>query len=351
MKWPWSREADGLERRDYADIVLQLLQARADGEEADLLTTAAVEQAAGAVARAFASVTVDGAAHVVEALTPAVLGRIGRDVIRHGESVHAIDVRRGRVALAPVAAWTMDGGHDPRTWRYDVQLTGPTMEVTRKGVPASGIVHVRWASEPQRPHEGTSAATYAAETARTASRAERSIGDEAGAAVGSIVALPESSDTVFNTIKAALDKLRGEAIPVETAAAGWADDRVTAPKRDWGATRIGGAPPQGTVTARQAAQDGLLGAFGVPAALYNPGDGTAAREGLRRFWIATVIPLLRALCFEARAKLEGDCQFRFDPYVLDVTGRASALKALTEAGVELADARTLVGLEHVGVVR
>ena len=348
VRLPWSRKPKIETREGFSDLLLQLLRTRADGDDADLLGVAAVEQAAGAVSRAFASCTVEGAAHVVEALTPGVLGRIGRDVVRYGESLHVLDFQHGP-ALRPAGNWTVTGGPNPATWLFDCTMDGPT-RMAQRWVPWAGVLWVPWGAEAARPHEGRSAASYAAQTARTASRSERAIGDESGGAVGSIIAAPESDQTTFDRLEAALNKLKGETILAETSAAGWGEGRQAAPRRDWQAQRIGGAPPDGSLRARQDAADGLLGAFGVPAALYNPGDGTAAREGLRRFWISTVIPLLRVLCHEVREKLEGSCAFHFDPYTLDVTGRANALKSLTESGVPLVEARELVGLQRVGVV-
>ena len=87
----------------------------------DVLGTASVEQAAGALSRAFASVEVEGDAHIVAALTAPVLASIGRALVRHGESLHLIAMGDdGRVTLRPAGRV----GHHGRTGPGDVAGTG-----------------------------------------------------------------------------------------------------------------------------------------------------------------------------------------------------------------------------------
>ena len=345
----WPRRKPKVETREgFGDLLLQLLNARADGDEADLLGVAAVEAVAGAVSRAFTACVVEGAQHVVDALTPSVLARVGRDLVRHGESLHVVHVGR-TVSLLPAASWTVQGGPAPSSWLYDVTMDGPT-RMAQRVIPNDGVVFVAGATEAARPHEGRSAASYASNTARTASRSERAVGDEAGGPVGSVVALPEGDQETFDRVAAAVGKLRGEVIPVETTASAWGEGRDASPKRDWTAQRIGGAVPDGSIRAREAAQDGLVGALGGSVSLFSDADGTAQREAIRRFTLLTTVPLLRLLRAEVVAKLEGACRFRYDPQLTDISGRAGALKALVEAGVSLAEAREIVGLGLVGIV-
>ena len=60
MRWPWQRP----ERRDagggYTDAVVAAIEARASAKVADVSATAAIESAAGALSRAFASAEVHG---------------------------------------------------------------------------------------------------------------------------------------------------------------------------------------------------------------------------------------------------------------------------------------------------
>ena len=90
MRWPWQK----LERREaiggYTDIIGRLIEAQASGATANASATAAVEAASGALSRALASAVVEGPEWINEAVTPRVLGQIGRDLIRVGESLHVL---------------------------------------------------------------------------------------------------------------------------------------------------------------------------------------------------------------------------------------------------------------------
>ena len=116
MRWPWQkekRESGG----DFSDAVVRLIESQASGTAADASTTAGVEAASGALSRAFASAEVDGPAWVQDAVTPAVLAQVGRDLVRAGDSMHVIRAGGdGAVRLIPASSWHWEGSHDPATW-------------------------------------------------------------------------------------------------------------------------------------------------------------------------------------------------------------------------------------------
>ena len=354
MRWLPARYKPKVETRaaggGYTDTVLKILQARAAGSGVDVLGTASVEQAAGALSRAFASVEVEGDAHIVAALTAPVLASIGRALVRHGESLHLIAMGDdGRVTLRPAAAWAITGGPDPATWQVRATLAGPSgsVEVAR---PWAGCLYLAWGVDPARPWTGSGPMAYAGESARLAAEADHSIASELGGPTGSVIAVPAFGDGQLDAMTAAIKALEGSVFLAESTSAAWdRDSPSSAPRQDWQRNRLGADIPLGNVQARAQAMEGLLGAAGTPPALFNPGDGTAAREGLRRYWLSTVSPLLKLLCAEARLKLEGSCSFSFDPYVLDTPGRAKTLKTLVDSGIPLAEARALAGID-AGVI-
>ena len=101
LRWPWSKSEKRESGGDFSDAVVRLIEAQAAGSAADASSTAAVEAASGALSRAFASAEVVSDDWVVEAVTPAVLGQIGRDLVRKGSTMHVIRLYGGQVRADP----------------------------------------------------------------------------------------------------------------------------------------------------------------------------------------------------------------------------------------------------------
>ena len=90
---------------------------------------AAVEAVAGRVSRLMEVAQVSGGPRATQALTPTVLGMIGRSLIEWGESLHMLKYRVGpggvEFYLCPTQHnWTVYGGADPEEWIVDATLTG-----------------------------------------------------------------------------------------------------------------------------------------------------------------------------------------------------------------------------------
>ena len=162
MRWPWQSKS---EKRDssYTDTLIAYLVNQATGSLADAGSTAAVEAAAGALSRAFASAEVQAESWAVDALAPAVLGQIGRDLIRQGGSLHVIALVGGaspRVRLLPAASWSFTGADDPDTWRVEATTSGPSGTVTRN-LPYHGVIFCAWGHEPGRGYTGIGPTAWA----------------------------------------------------------------------------------------------------------------------------------------------------------------------------------------------
>ena len=133
MRWPWQRRERRDSGGDFSDAVVRLIEARAAGTAADASSTAAVEAACGALSRAFASAEVVGPDWVSEAVSPAMLAQVGRDLIRSGQSMHVIRMGAdGTVRLIPASSWHFEGGHDPATWTVRATCYGPSTSTTWK---------------------------------------------------------------------------------------------------------------------------------------------------------------------------------------------------------------------------
>ena len=300
MRWPWQKRETRDSGGDFTDAVVRLIEAQAAGTAADASSTAAVEAAAGALSRAFASAQVEGPAHVLDAVTPGFLGQVGRDLVRSGDSMHVIDVdEMGRVSLLPCSSWHFEGNAHPDTWTVRATFYGPSTSTTRN-LPFAGVVFCKWGSTPGQPYVGTGPLSWAHTTARLQSETERSLADEAGGPLAHLLAVPQdggddSGDDPLTLLKADIRTARGRALLVETVAAAWGEGRASAPQRDWRPERLGPMPPDSMEKIRAGAFNAVLAACGTPPALFDDSDGTSQRESFRRYLTTVVQPLSRLL--------------------------------------------------------
>lgn len=349
MRWPWRKREQRDSGGDFSDAVLRLIEAQAAGKVADASSTAAVEAAAGALSRAFASGRVEGPPHVREAVTGRFLAQAGRDLIRSGDSMHVIDVNMiGRVSLLPCSSWHFEGDAHPDTWTVRATFYGPSTSTTRN-LPFAGVVFVTWGSTPGQPYVGTGPLSWAHTTARLQSEAERSLADEAQGPLAQLLAIPQDGgddgeDDPLKLLKADLRTARGKALLLETVAAGWGDGRSAAPQRDWQAARLGPTPPESMVRVRSDAFEAVLAATGTPPSLFIDSDGTSQREAIRRWHQNVVLPMARLLQDELSEKLEAEVRLVFDSYPLDLAGRAQAFQKLVAGGVPVNEALATSGL-------
>ena len=89
----------------------------------------------------------------------------------------------------------------------------------------------------------------------------------------------------------------------------------------------------------------FVAACGASVSLFTDADGTAQREALRRFHLATVIPVARLIEHELSERFETpDLKFVFDLYPADLAGRASAFQRLVSGGMSVEKAAAISGI-------
>ena len=108
-----------------------------------------------------------------------------------GEHVSVVQVDgTGRVALLRASSWNISGSADPRSWRYDVSLSGPTGTHTRV-VPADGVVHVRYLPDNRAPWRGVAPWKRAPTLSKLAAEVEAALVREVRLPVKIIIPMPQ----------------------------------------------------------------------------------------------------------------------------------------------------------------
>ena len=332
----------------YTDMLVAALQAQAAGGDSSPAATGAVEAACAVISRALSAASVENAGPFANALTPAMLGMAGRALVVRGECAFLIETGGGMPELLPCASWDVTGG-DPRpaAWTYRVDLAGPSGTSTRQASGAD-VVHFRWSCDPAQPWRGVSPIARAGLTGRALAAAETAIGNEAKGPHGHLMAVgdqlpPEAATALHGKITG----LKGGLALLETQASWSAMGPQSAPKRDWAAERIGFNAPESLNAAAAMAARGILGAVGIPPALFEAkGDGSGQREAWRRTLHGTLAPLAKILETELRAKLEQPrLAINMDPlHASDISGRARAFGSLVKGGMDVTEAARLSGL-------
>ena len=286
MKLPWTKKA---EHRNYTDALIAAAFAQASGEVVAGLS-ASLEIAAGWWQRAFQSIDIQPAGIVSDLVNPH-LGAIGRALVARGEIVFAIDADGESLALLPASEYDVSGGPNPASWSYRLTLTGPTETVTRTYQP-DRVLHLMYAPS-ARSWKGVSPIMQSETTKTLLNNMEQRLGEEVGAGVGNVIPVPNKESVA--TLQAELRALGGKLALVETTAKGYGEGQQGIPTGDFQPRRLGGNPPESTVTLRRQVEESILAAAGVPSSILAGDSDTAAREGLKRFVYTVIDPVATRL--------------------------------------------------------
>ena len=357
MRWPWQRR----ERRQassYTDLIVAGRTDAAFDGAVKASATAAVEAAAGAWARAFASASVTNAPDdVTEAVSPAFLAQVGRDLVRRGEAVFVIDMARaGEIMLTPAASWDILGPTaDPATWTYRLTDDGPSGTRTRH-LPSAGVIHAMYSINPARPWAGVGPLAWASLSGTLHSRVEGALSDDARGSVGYVLPAPagaensadeDEDDDQLAALLTRLKALKGRLMVVDSMSGSWGGDQRDAPKQDWSQRRLGPEPDETLAKLHEQTASAIVAMCGVPVRLVNGGtDSAALRESWRQFLHGSVQPVAGLVEQELRAKLDAPgLALSFDRlFASDLSGRARAFQSMVGGGMDVAKAAALAGL-------
>ena len=350
MSFPWKRPASAIETRadsSYTDALVAAITANAGGQSTAFPTsTAALEAASGFAGRAFAAAEITAADSIVAALDPPTMAMIGRALIRRGEIVLLIrvDMERG-LTLLPCQSHDVDGGPDPATWVYRCSLGGPERTLTYDKVPAEGVVHLRYAVDPERPWRGYGPLGVALLAGRLSAETVSALADEVSGPRGTLLGVPvDGADPTVSELRKDIASLRGKTA-LWQGGSDW-DNEGTGGKAGMGSVRLGASPPAPLIELMKRATQEVYAACGLNPSIFEAGTGTQARESYRQALFATIAPLGRIVETELRAKL-GDPAIAIGWEELrasDISGRARAFQSMVGGGMPLDRAAALSGL-------
>ena len=268
-------------------------------------SVSAAETSAGMWERAFAAATVLPPGAAADALTPELMGTIGRAFVRRGEIVFVIDVSdEGDILLLPSSGHTIEGGPNPSSWTYECTVPGPSGTMTVKRG-AAGVVHLRHAIEPSRPWKGLSPLAFAASTGRLLGGLEKNLANEASGASGYVLPMPsDPSSGIYDELKTDLKNSNGGTTFAETTSGGQDIGKQAAPQADYKPRRYGLDVPAANVSLRSDIEMCVLSIHGIsPSLVQSNSDGTAQTQALRRFVFTTIEPIGKRIAAEMARKL------------------------------------------------
>ena len=340
---------DRQEGGSYTDALVSLIQSRAGGASALPGATAALEAASGFVSRSFASADVVMADSTMAGmLDPHTLSMIGRSLIRNGEFVAAIKMglQDDSPRLATAASWTVTGGADPAGWTYQVSLSGPSAQSTIV-VPAAGVVHVRYTSDPTTPWRGVGPLQSARLAGRLSAEVSAALADELSGPRGQLLPLPNVSGDSPEIVALQNDirGLNGGLAFVESMADQFGSGPISNPSSGWDSVRLGAAIPAASIEAAKLAFAEVVAACGLSVALWDDSQGTGKREAYRQAIHTVVAALGRIVSAEMTSKMGSDIRLDWTELRAgDISGRSRALQSMVGAGMDLTKAMALSGL-------
>lgn len=334
---PWRTEHRQTVQAPYTDAFVSAIIASRGGQPLSGLETAAAEIAAGVVGRAFGTSRID-----VSWATPEVLVAIARDLILKGESVWLL--RMGE--LVPIATFEIFGRASPRTWRYRLQMHGPSGATETVTVGRDAVLHARYSIDRTHPWIGVGPMQRSSYAAELVANIETSLRSETSCPVGYLLPIPvDGNDATVTELKSDISALRGRVAIVETTAAGWGDGRHAAPRQDYVPQRIGPNPPPSMPQIHAAIQTAVLAMCGVPVELVVSAEGTGQREAWRRFLHGTIQPIGTLVAAEMSRLAGRPLEFDHERlFASDISGRARAFQSLVGGGLTVEQAAAQSGL-------
>ena len=345
------KSALGMEERAnfYSPGVEEALFNAALTGKADASQTSAAATAVRAISNSFAVATVTPIA-LAQVLTPPLLVDMIRRVLVTGNAVYVIDVDAdGGLSLIPAQSFQVSGGYRPSSWVYRIELPRPSGDPLVRSIPAEGIMHVKVNASRGSPWSGVSPLAHLSGSALA--NLERSLTYETSPPSGLLMALPDGVSSEQATAAAtAIRTGQGGISLMGTTAGGYGQGSAASPSAratDYRQVRFGPEIPSTSISAHSELTTSVLNAMGISEQLFRGGGGPGMRESARQLLLGVIAPLSAVVVHELSQALNQTVSLDFSALrALDSAIRSRAVLALTSAGVSLADALHILGLDE-----
>lgn len=346
----WGRETRSL-GNDYGSWLVSV--AAGTDQPGKAAETATAVACAFQWASALAASRVEGDRH--GAVTPDLLAAVGWRLVQSGQYIGRIVLDGDSLRLVEPSGYDVEGSPDPSSWRWHLEEAGPSLQHTVRGVTNEGLVRIPWAVNPAAPWGAVGPLT--ASTAKALGNLEERLQQEAGSLSALVIPTPPATAKTDGqtvdpaaTLGSDLVSAKGKPILVETMASGHGEGRAAAPQADYVQRRIGFDPPETLDALRQAVEQSVYTACGIPPSLGTSeiASGQGQREAYRRFVLQSVAPMLLRVQRELADKLDSpDLALSADPLRgEDYAGRARAVAQFVASGIDPGRALALAGFDE-----
>ena len=275
-----------------------------------------------------------------------LLASLIRRMLTTGESLAVMELKDGNLSLNQSVGWNITGNtSDPNQWQYQCQIATPSggKTITTTG---AGVIHFRYCTEPENPYQGFSPLFLMQKSAGTMYELDSRFDEEAQTSVGQILSMTTEADKVDSQDEwlhhyQYLSQMRG-GIFVER------QNRERGSMQSFaGRTRVGPEFALNQIYLRDRLHADISAAFAIPVELLiADGEGTGSREAFRRFVLTCIQPMASNLAEELSMKLDMPVSFSFEALrSADLQGIARGIKALTDAGLSIEEAKAMAGLQ------
>ena len=346
MKFPkfWEHRSSIAPSGSYTTDVLNYITSSVSGHSLRG-AAAAIEVAAGVWQRGLATAEVSPMNGRTAALSPSVLGYIGRYLLLRGEVLFEIGARDGEITLTPAQSWTVAGGIDPASWMYECTFQSPSTSVVRT-LPAGRVLHLMYSQSHHAPWRGIGPLSSAGLTQELVAQIETALAQEAGTPRGYNFPVPDVGQAGKLTTELRSSKGALNLVPSVASDAAWGSGIESKPGDDFVSKRFGMMPPPAMVQLRSNVELSVLAAAGVPVTVMSVSDGTAKKEDFRRFLHLTLQPLGKIIAQQIGDAIDiPDLAFDFaDIGAADLAAKGRVFGQLVSNGVSIADAAEVSGL-------